>query len=357
MNQYGNDVLAEDIMRILESQLDFSKLRDKTVLITGATGLIGSFLVRTLLCLNQETDAGIHIVAMVRDLSKANQAFGKQAGEIEFLQADVCSEIQCPFKIDYIIHGASITESAAFVNKPVETIDVTLMGLKNVLELARKNQVESFVYLSSMEVYGLTDSDLETVTEQDYGYLNPLDVRSSYSEGKRMAECICCAYAKEYGININIVRLVQTFGAGVKYNDNRVFAQFARAVIEERDIVLHTKGETLRSYCYISDAAEGILYVLLKGRSGHAYNIANTDATISIYDMAQMLAQKYPKTAVKIQEEDITKFGYNPVVKMKMNTDKIRLLGWMPKVGIEEAFERLIASMKIEKSEMREDAE
>lgn len=356
MEQNRNNILEEDIGKLLESNLDFELLKNKTVLVTGATGLIGSFLIKALLKLNHEKNTNIHLCALVRDTAKAKTMFESAAerAELELLEADILEELSYPGTIDYMIHGASVTDSASFVQKPVETIEVTLAGLKHVLELAKIKQVKSFVYLSSMEVYGVTDETLTSVTETDYGYLDPLEVRSSYSEGKRMAECLCCAYAKEYQMNIKIARLVQTFGAGVRYEDNRVFAQFARAVIEERDIVLHTKGETVRSYCYISDAAEGILYVLLKGENGQAYNVANTEATLSIYQMARMLAERYTKTNVRIEESDIQRFGYNPVVKMKMDISKIQTLGWRPSVGIEEAFERLIASMCLEKDRSNE---
>ncbi len=347
-----NKILQEDAEKILNTKLDLSDIDGKSVFITGATGLIGSSLVRALMVLNNKKQKDINVIALVRDKEKAEQMFSEFIvnRKLEIVCNDINKHISLDKTVDYVIHCASVTDSASFVKQPVETIETTLNGLKNILDFSKEKNVAGLVYLSSMEVYGVTNPDLETISEIDYGYLNPMEVRSSYSEGKRMAECICKAYAEQYKMNIKIVRLVQTFGSGVKYNDNRVFAQFARSVIERRDIILHTKGETTRSYCYISDAVEGILYVLLRGVGGEAYNLANTSATISIYDMAKMLADKYEHTEVVIQEADVKKMGYNPVVKMKMNTDKIQSLGWTPCIGIEEAFERLIESMRINRN-------
>ena len=174
-----------------------------------------------------------------------------------------------------------MTASKAFVQKPVETIETTIWGTNNLLKFAQETGIKGMVYLSSLEVYGTTDFNLPEISEESYGYIEPLDPRSSYSEGKRMAECLCSAYFHEYGLPVKIVRLTQTFGPGVDYNDNRVFAQFARSIIEKRDIILHTKGETVRDYCYSRDAIAAIFTVLIKGEEGEAYNVANEETTIS----------------------------------------------------------------------------
>ena len=131
------------------------------------------------------------------------------------------------------------------------------------------------VYLSSLEVYGVPQTEDGTVTETDYGYIDPLSVRSSYSEGKRMVECLCASYAKEYQVPVKVARLSQTFGAGVEYHDGRVFAEFARCAVEKRNIILHTAGNTLRTYCYTKDAVAALLTILVKGEVGSAYNVTN----------------------------------------------------------------------------------
>ena len=156
--------------------------------------------------------------------------------------------------VDYIIHGASATSSKYFVSNPVETIYTALDGTSNILKFATEKKINGMVYLSSLEVYGTPEKDADLITENDYGYIEPLSVRSSYSEGKRMVECLCASYAHEYSVPVKIARLSQTFGPGVAYEDGRVFAEFARCALEQRDIVLHTQGHTVRSYCYTKDA-------------------------------------------------------------------------------------------------------
>jgi nucleoside-diphosphate-sugar epimerase len=200
------------------------------------------------------------------------------------------------------------------------------------------------VYASSLEVYGSNDTD-EWLDEKFQGYVNPVEARSSYNMGKRTAECLCRAYAEEYGVPVMMARMTQTFGAGVEYCDNRVFAQFARNVIERKDIELHTTGETSRMYCYTTDAISAMLYVLLKGRTGEAYNVANKDSYISIRDMAYMLKEHFnPDISVNICPKENQ--GYAPQTKLKLSTKKVETLGWQPRYNLHQMFERLLLFLK-----------
>lgn len=248
-----DSILQEDLEYIANNCLLLKELDNKVILITGATGLIGSQIVKTLLCYNRLNKTNIYILALVRSKEKAQTIFGRLLNNknLELIKGDILRPLDIHGNIDYIIHGASPTNSKDFVISPVETINAVLDGTKNILELGKQKNIKGIVYLSSYEVYGITDPLLESVDENAYGYINILDVRSSYSEGKRMAECICSSYAKQYNMPVKIARLTQTFGPGVEYTDNRVFAQFARSVIEKRDIVLRTTGDTTRTYCYI----------------------------------------------------------------------------------------------------------
>ena len=199
------------------------------------------------------------------------------------------------------------------------------------------------IYLSSLEVYGKTEK--EDITEKDLGYIDILSVRSSYSEGKRMAETMCISYAKEYNVPVKIARLSQTFGAGVSKEDNRVFAQFAKSVINKENIVLFTKGETKRNYCYTADAICGILTILVKGKTSEAYNVANKNTYISIAEMAKILENENTKVIFKIDNVDR---GYNPTIQICLNSSKLEAIGWSAKVDLPEMFERTIKSMQEE---------
>lgn len=341
----------DDIINIDFINWDF--LRNKTVLVTGATGLIGSQLVMSLLNANAEKNLDLKVIAVVRNKQKAEKIF-KYADDksLEFIVQDILKPFNIESTVDYIVHGASMTGSKDFVDYPVETIKTAIQGTENILELAKEKSIDGMVYLSSLEVYGVVDFSIDKVTEDMFGTIDPMSVRSSYSEGKRMVECLCSSYASEYKIPIKVARLCQTFGAGVNYSDNRVFAQFARSIIEGKDIVLKTDGSTERNYCYIRDAIAGILTLLLNGESGQAYNIANKDTLISIRGMAEMLIEKYPESGSKLVfdiAEDATKLGYNPKVKMNLDTQKIEKLGWKAEVGLEVMFEHLIESMKLNK--------
>ena len=347
-------IIQKDLDDIINIDfINWDLLRNKTVLVTGATGLIGSQLVMSLLNANAEKNLDLKVIAVVRNKQKAEKIF-KYADDksLEFIVQDILKPFNIESTVDYIVHGARMTGSKDFVDYPVETIKTAIQGTENILELAKEKSIDGMVYLSSLEVYGVVDFSIDKVTEDMFGTIDPMSVRSSYSEGKRMVECLCSSYASEYKIPIKVARLCQTFGAGVNYSDNRVFAQFARSIIEGKDVVLKTDGSTERNYCYIRDAIAGILTLLLNGESGQAYNIANKDTLISIRGMAEMLIEKYPESGSKLVfdiAEDATKLGYNPKVKMNLDTQKIEKLGWKAEVGLEVMFEHLIESMKLNK--------
>ena len=328
-------MLNNDIQEILEN-FDMSVFKGKCILITGATGLIGKLCTKSLIA------SGVQVVALVRNREKAEKIFGKQKN-LTLLVQDINSQIYTDKNIDYIIHTASTTASSDFVQKPVETIYTALNGTRNVLEFAKKKKITSMVYLSSLEVYGVTKN--ENITESDYGNINILSPRSSYSESKKMVETMCASYFSEYNVPVKIARLAQTFGAGVSKTDNRVFAQFAKSVINHENIILHTKGETKRNYCYTTDAVIGIFTILTKGKNGEAYNVANKDTYISIADMARMLENDDTKVVYEIDDKDR---GFNPTVKICLDTTKLENLGWSAKINLSQMFERTINSLKEE---------
>lgn len=330
-------VFEEDIEKIIKTS-DMSVFKEKNVLITGATGLIGK------LCTKVFLKSGVNVIALVRNKEKAQKIFGEDK-KLRLLVQDINSAINYDGRVDYIIHCASTTSSVDFVEKPVETIYTAINGTRNVLEFAKRRgkYLEGMIYLSSLEVYGKTEK--EDITEKDLGYIDILSVRSSYSEGKRMAETMCISYAKEYNVPVKIARLSQTFGAGVSKEDNRVFAQFAKSVINKENIVLFTKGETKRNYCYTADAICGILTILVKGKIGEAYNVANKNTYISIAEMAKILENENTKVIFKIDNVDR---GYNPTIQICLNSSKLEAIGWRAKVDLPEMFERTIKSMQEE---------
>lgn len=336
------DTLEEDLQYIADYNLPYKQLKRKTVLVTGATGLIGTLLVRALLAIGD-----IKVIALVRNSEKANKIYGDLIGNsLKLHIADIVDKIEIEDAVDYIFHCASITASKMMIEKPVETLLISVEGTKNVLNFAREKKCASVVYISSMEVYGAFNESKE-VREENLGYIDHLKVRSNYPESKRLCENMCVAYYSEFGVPVKIARLAQTFGAGILPGENRVFAQFARSAIQGKDIVLHTKGQSEGNYCYTRDCITGLLTILLKGANAAAYNVSNPTTHTTIAEMANLVAEKIAGGKIKVVfdiPEDNT-FGYATDTKMKLNSDKLQALGWKPEVGLEEAYRRMMEEL------------
>lgn len=350
MTETTNKLLQEDIELVALSNLPFCEIQNKTVMVTGATGLIGSIIVKTLLCVNRLKKTNIKVIALARNEEKAKEVFAEivDRQELEFLYADIREKLIYEGNVDYLIHTASITESKFFVQHPVETISISVNGTQNILEFAKQKSVSSMVYLSSMEAFGQTNCYEGRVREKQIGYIDVTNVRSSYSESKRMCELLCACYCSEYGVKVKTARLAQTFGAGVSKSENRVFAQFARSASQGEDIVLHTQGKSWGNYCYTRDAVKAIFLLLMRGENGETYTVANETTSTTIADMAHMVAQTIGcgKCSVVFDiPTNALEYGYAPDVVLKLDASKIRKLGWQPEVGLEEMYKRLLPSI------------
>lgn len=320
-----------------------NSLNNANVLITGATGFIGRNLVAHIL----KTVPTCRIIAVAHSGEKAKKLFHAN-DRLAFIEADVNKPVTVDREIDYIIHAASITSSKSFVDEPVDTILTSTNGTMNMLELARQKRVKGFVFLSSMEVYGAPATDDSISEDKTECNIDTMQKRSSYPESKRLCEALCCAYCAQYDIPAKVVRLTQTIGQGIEYNDGRVFAEFARCAIENRDIVLHTKGLTRRSYISVNDAVKAIITVMLHGQNGTAYNAANEATYCSIAEMAHLVADDICKGSIRVivKEEAADKFGYAPELRMNLGTSRLQALGWQPGDSLKDMYAQLISSMK-----------
>lgn len=352
-----NKVLLQDLIAIAESNLPFKDYKKRTFLVTGATGLIGSLLVKALLFCNQRHDLELNVVALVRNKQKAEEILGREDEHPE-LQYVVCDlekdDIKIDEKIDYIVHAAAITNSKTMVTFPVDTIRASVNGTDKILNLALENNIYGMVYISSMEVYGSVPSQGLT-TEENLGIINLANVRSCYPESKRLCECLCTAYSVQHGLNVKSARLAQTFGAGILPNENRVFAQFASSAMKGEDIVLHTEGKSEGNYVYTRDAIIGILLLLTRGKAGEAYNIVNEQSHVTISQMAKLVSDYFgggkSKVVFDIPESTLN-YGYAPDVKLHLSADKMKCLGWIPEVGIVEAYKRMISYLQEESNNL-----
>ena len=341
-----NRIFSEDMAQIAASpSIDWEKLTGRTIFITGATGLIGRTLVNALLYVNDEKHFNLRILALVRDEEKATAIFGRPAA-LEYVVGTIeeLPDISAP--IDYVIHGASPTASRFFTEYPAETIRAGTIGTMNVLELARKKNVKSFVYLSSMEVYGAPQTDA-LIPETQGTTVDTMAVRSCYPEAKRISEALCAAYASEYGVPAAVIRLAQTFGPGIAADENRVFAEFARCAMAGKDIVLQTSGASRHCYLYTADAAVAILTVLLCGTPGEAYNAANPETYCSIAEMAKTVAENLAVSsiAVRFPPEGEHDKKYPPTHRLNLDVSKIEKLGWKPTRGLVDMYRRMMAEM------------
>ena len=338
-----NQLIKQDIEEFVRSFGLSAQLGHTIFLITGGTGLIGSTLIHCLLALNRN----IRIVAPVRCKAKAQDMYeSEEHTHIHFIECDLSSFDYSEIgEVDFIVHCAAPTSSKFFVEKPVETFNTIVNCTQVLLEYVRCFPVKGFVYLSSLEVYGTILDDLNFVTEEVQGYLDPMATRSSYPMAKRAAENLCALYATEYNLNIMVARLTQTTGVNVSSTDNRVITQFCRLVSQGQNIILHTQGRAARPYCYTTDCVSAILYILLKGEKGNAYNIANADTYISARGLAELLRDNFnPNISVEFRLND--NMGYAPETKLRLSTAKLQELGWSPQNDLKTILSKLISTYK-----------
>jgi nucleoside-diphosphate-sugar epimerase len=335
------NLLLQDFEYIYSNNLPWKRMNNKTVLVTGASGLIGSIIVKFLDYLNKFKDYHIRILAIVRSEEKAKQL---SEYDVKVILGDLCYQVIIEDEVDFIFHCAAITKTKDMQEKPIEVAQGIVKGTINVLDLAVSKDVESMVYLSSMEVYGKTDDAY--ITENDMGYIDPMQIRSCYPMGKRMAENLCASYWFEKQAPTKIARLAQVFGAGVSISENRVFAQFAKSARNGQDIILHTSGKSRGNYCYTADAVAGLFYLLLIGENGQAYNICNENSTMTIQEMAEMVANTIAcgKITVTYEIPEGNSYGYPEATGIKLSSNKLRQLGWEPRYGMVEMYSRMMSA-------------
>jgi nucleoside-diphosphate-sugar epimerase len=334
-------IVAEDLQFLTGTYaIPWQKLKNKAVLITGASGMLAAYMVETLLFLNETQKLGATILAVVR-----NHKGFKQREDLICIEQNINEPLQLERKIDYIVHAASQASPKYFATDPVGTLSANTLGTAHLLELARKNDVEGFLYFSSAEVYG--HATVVPTAESNYGTLDPLELRSCYAESKRMGENMCVAWHHQYKVPVKIVRPFHTYGPGMKFDDGRVQADFIADVVNNRDIMLKSDGEAKRAFCYLADATAGFWTVLLKGTDAQAYNIGDPKGEISIRELAQLVAGLYPekKIAVKFEPRKASKDYLPSEVPITCpDITLVQKLGWSPRTTIENGFRRTIES-------------
>ena len=341
MSLWNSETYRADVARAADI-LDINKLYNKRILVTGASGLICSAIVDLLLWCNREKQANIIIYAGGRNEEKLRARFQK-AGRYEVVPFiyDATKKVSFEFEADYIIHGASNASPDKYMLEPVDTLIANVLGVANLLQYANSVHAAKTVYISSSEVYGKLPQR-EPLTENIYGDVDVLSVRSAYPMGKRAAETLSVAYASQFGVDVSIVRPGHIYGPTAQISDNRVSSLFAREAAQGKNIVMKSAGTQIRSYCYCLDCATAVLAVLTRGVCGEAYNISNQNSVISIRQMAELTAQCAGVELIMDLPTEAEKTSFNPMDNSSLDARKLESLGWHGLFDAETGFRHTV---------------
>lgn len=343
----AEQIFLEDIKSVIQTNLPWNLLREKTILITGATGFIGSFIVEILMHLNKTSNMNIQVYAVGRNKRLADQLYQKYSLEscFNFIQHDICSSLELKnMNVNYIFHCASNASPDKYISDAVGTIQTNLIGTINLLDFAVKHNVEKFIYASTIEIYGKNIS-CEPIKENESGYINSMLLRSNYPLSKKTAENICVAYAYQYGLNIGIGRIPYSYGPNMSTTDTKVVAEFIRNAANGNDFVLKSKGLQKRSYSYLADIVYALFTILFKGENMEAYNISSSASVTTIVGLAEKLIELFPENNMQIRYDipnnnDIKQFSF--IEDSVMDSCKLESLGWKSIFSLDDGLKRSV---------------
>ncbi len=346
MKVFEVEEYMEDVSYLANLNLPWNSLADKSILISGATGMIGSCLVDVLI---QQNRRGLNckVYALGRDEKRAAERFSYciDAKNFEFIKQDVSKPIiiENVDTVDYVLHLASNTHPVLYATKPVETITTNVLGTLNMLDFARQHHAKRCAVASSNEIYGENRGDVEVFNEAYCGYLDSNTLRAGYPESKRLSEALCQAYIRQYGLDIVIPRFTRSFGPTMLFDDSKASSQFIKKALAGEDIVLKSAGTQMYSYTYVCDAVSGLLTVLLKGQCGEAYNIADGRSDIMLKDLAALIADWAGSNVVYELPDMIESAGYSTATKARLDGAKLQKLGWRAKYDIESGIRQTLS--------------
>lgn len=345
MNLWSSKTYCSDVQQAAD-MLDLNKLRNSRILITGASGLICSAVVDLLLWCNREKQANITMYAGGRSKSKLLDRFpqAEQYGLIPTIY-NATKEINFDFGVDYIIHGASNASPDMYMTEPVDTLMANVVGVGNLLQFAYTSHAQKTVYVSSSEVYGKL-AQKHPMTEDTYGEVDIMAVRSAYPIGKRAAENLCIAYISQFGVDVSIVRPGHIYGPTAQNSDNRVSSAFARQAANGENIVMKSAGSQIRSYCHCLDCATAVLTVLTRGQCGEAYNVSNPKSLITIRQMAELIAHYAGVELIMDIPSDTEKAAFNPMDNSSLDSRKLEALGWRGLFDADYGFDHTIRVLR-----------
>jgi nucleoside-diphosphate-sugar epimerase len=344
----NNELYKNDVEKSGNEPINWEILKNKSILITGASGLIGTFLIDILMYRNNNYHDNITIYAVVRNMEKARRRFHNYLFS-PFLKI-ISHDIQLPFtvtaKIHYVIHGASNTHPEAYSADPINTLLTSILGTNNILKFSIDNNVQKTIFLSTVEIYGENRGDTILFDEGYCGYINCNTARACYPEGKRAGEALCQLYIVAKDLHIVIARCCRVYGPTMADDDSKNIAQFIKNALKNENIVLKSRGNQLFSFCYIADICTAILYLILDGKSGEAYNIANTNSILSLYQIAQIISCIEGKSVVFDIPSKPDNAEFPTATKALLDCKKIKCLGWEAKTNMENGLKKTLAILK-----------
>lgn len=346
---FTDPIYRRELASTLDPQLDISCLKGRSLMISGATGMIGSYLVDLIGYLNETQALGCTVYALGRSAQKAQDRFAAFWGQpwFQFISCDINAGIpEVAKKVDYILHAASNTHPVAYATDPIGTVTTNIIGTYNLLEYAAAHETARFVFASTVEVYGENRGDTEYFAEDYCGYIDCNTLRAGYPESKRAGEALCQAYIRQKGLDVVIPRLSRVYGPTMLMSDTKALSQFIKNSLAGENIVLKSAGTQFFSYSYVADAVSGILYCLCKGVCGEAYNIADTASDITLRDLAAAIAAEAGTQVVFEIPDAVESAGYSKATKAVLDSTKLQTLGWKAKWNIQTGIAATMAILK-----------
>ena len=348
MNLYSNDLYCEDVRFVADIELHWEELEDRSIMISGATGLIGSFLADVLMKKNED-GLNVKVYALGRNEDKFSGRFSKYQdnSNLIYVKYDVNEPLEMDVEsVDYILHLASNTHPLMYSTDPIGTITTNIIGLKNLLDFAVAHNTKRFAFASSNEMYGENRGDVELFDEDYCGYINCNTLRAGYPESKRCGEALCQAYKAQKGLDVVIPRVTRSYGPTMSMSDTKALSQFIKKGLAGENIVLKSEGTQIYSYTYAADAVSGLLTVLLKGENGEAYNIADPSGDVMLKDIAGFIADHVGTQVVFELPDAVEAAGYSKATKALLDGSKLRKLGWAPRYDIHEGIIRTLEILR-----------
>lgn len=339
----------DDLQSVIDQNIDWERFNNKSVMISGSTGMIGKYFIDLLMLLNRRNIINCKIIALGRSTTKAKERFLDywDRSLFSFCECDITQGIPYDTEsVDYVLHLASNTHPRAYSTDPIGTVTANVIGTYQLLEYAAAHKTNRFVFASSVEIYGENRGDVKAFSEGYCGYINCNTLRAGYPESKRAGEALCQAYIKQKGLDVVIPRISRTYGPTLLPTDTKALSQFLHRGVAGEDIVLKSEGNQFFSYSYVADTVSGIIWCLLYGSCGEAYNVSDPRSDITLRDLARLIANKCGTRVVFDLPDEIERQGYSTATVAVMESSKLRKMGWEAKYDIRSGVERTISILK-----------